>query len=661
MKNDTRSSVFNRNGKARSFSRFSVCIGSVLALNGAWADVGLPPPAQHQGAGFPSEQALRQKGYDPKTGVWRVQSQNNGRPTVTKSGDSIKGTQSKTVTATGNYGEKATIRTTQTQSVNIPKVEKIAGGTLAGLTAAGGAIGSDFAARAYNNAKAGDWGGAAREGFGAVLEGLSKLDFTDFGGGVNRFLDKTGIRPNSSSGQLEQAAQQAAAAQAQAEKGGDLGGAIAAAAAKKAAEGAAEAAKQQEQWQKAKESQKENGLYPVNVIFREESPTGKIYYSNKIYYSYIKGYYGNNNGVNQGGSAKIYLSGVQGQYVYYQFKDKNSSTVGVEASSTFKPDPQKTVENMTLNQKDIKDILERMLNNQQTNHAELMNQLSRLGDAVEKSTESNQFKPMTADSAPYTPQGSNTPQQTRFQINVDGSVSTTIIQRSDLKPNSTLAPTRSEIVPNTTKEQGSPMTPPTSGSSGTPTTPIKPTTPITPENPTTPVKPITPENPTTPTTPITPENPTTPVKPITPENPTTPTTPITPENPTTPTTPDNPTTPNESSKPTGQQGKKQKQEQQKEDFCQNNPNAAQCLEAGDASYEDIQLPEQTIDLDFKPLDVFSNNGTCPAPRAVDFGALGTVEFVFDPLCDLAGKLRPIFISICILTCSYFVYQSVKDL
>ena len=134
MKNDTRSNVHHRHT--------ALCLALSAALFAApvSAEVGLPPPAQHQGAGFPSEQALRQKGYDPKTGVWRVQSQNNGRPTVTKSGDTIKGSQSKTVTATGNYGEKATIRTTQTQSVNIPKVEKIAGGTLAGLTAAGGAI-----------------------------------------------------------------------------------------------------------------------------------------------------------------------------------------------------------------------------------------------------------------------------------------------------------------------------------------------------------------------------------------------------------------------------------------------------------------------------------------------------------------------------------------
>lgn len=612
MKNDTRSSVFNRNGKARSFSRFSVCLGSVLALNGAWADVGLPPPAQHQGSGFPSEQALKQRGYDPKTGVWRVQTQNQGKPTVTKSGDTIKGTQSKTITATGNYGEKGTIKTTQTQSVSIPKVEKIAGGTLAGLTAAGGAIGSDFAARAYKQAQNGDWSGAAREGLGAVLEGLSKLDFTGFGSGVNNFLNKTGIRPNSSSGQLAQAAQQAANAQAQAEQGGNLGGAIAAAAAKKAAEGAAKAAKQAEGWNTsgkllAEASKNKDGSYSQLYLRRVDIGSSSNVRPRKDIEGYawvIDRYNGIYNwGYCQGGVCKGWYKGslpegydkVAG-YVYTPItNDAQLQDARAKVTSQTPAEQQKIIKEMTLNQQDIKDILARMLNNQQTNHEELMKQLSRIGDAVEKSTESNQFTPMTADSAPYTPQGSNTPQQTRFTINADGSISTTIIPRPDLKPNSTTASTRSEIIPTPNKGQDNPA----------------------------------------------------------------PTTPTSPDSPNTPTTPGNPNTPTTPAGQTGQEN--QNQNQERRDFCESNPNAAQCLDAGDSSWEDIQLPEQTIDLDFKPLDVFSNNGTCPAPRAVDFGALGTVEFVFDPLCDLAGKLRPIFIAICILTCSYFVYQSVKEL
>lgn len=619
MKNDTRNRVFTGHGKAPNVSRLSVCLGSLLVVGQAWAEVGLPPPAQHQGAGFPSEQALRQKGYDPKTGVWRVQSQNNGRPTVTKSGDSIRGSQPKTVTATGNYGEIGTIRTTQTQSVNIGRIETIAGGALAGMTAAGGAIGSDFAANAYKNAQDGDWGGAAREAVGAVLEGLSKLDITGLGSGINQFLEKTGIREGASSEQLVQAAQQAATAQAQAERSGDFYKAVEAAAAKKAAEQAAKAAEQaakaaeqaakaakenkpesgkhtfivrwsESAWEKSKDSSKSD-KHVENVVWKSYSaptPSGR---SDSFNYTLQPGWQNFTYTFSNGFKAKFDL----------KFSDAEKYINRSLMISEFPANPENirkttqsniTPEDMMLNQKDIKDILSRMLNNQQTNHAELMNQLSKIGDAVQKSTESNQFTPMTADSAPYTPQGSNTPQQTRFTLNADGSVSTSIIPRPDLKPNSTLAPTRSGIIPTPNKGQD---TPTTTDSPNAPTTPNQPNTPTTPDT------------------------------------------------------------------PTGQQNQNQNQENQKQDFCQQNPNAAQCMPSGDASYEDIHLPEQTIDLNFKPLDVFQSDGTCPAPRSVDFGALGQVEFSYDPLCDLARKLRPIFIAICVLTCAYFVYESVKEL
>ena len=607
MKNDTRSNVHHRHT--------ALCLALSAALFAApvSAEVGLPPPAQHQGAGFPSEQALRQKGYDPKTGVWRVQSQNNGRPTVTKSGDSIKGSQSKTITATGNYGEKATIRTTQTQSVNIPRIEKIAGGTLAGLTAAGGAIGSDFAARAYKQAQNGDWSGAAREGFGAVLEGLSKLDFTDFAGGVNRFLDKTGIRPNSSSGQLAQAAQQAATAQAQAEQGGNLGEAIAAAAAKKAAEGAAAAAKQAEGWTTsgkmlAEASKNKDGSYSQLYLRRIDIRSG----SNVNPKPEIQGYrwqIDKYNGIYNWspvkyatwykGSLPEGYDSVSGAIYTPITNDAQLQDARAKVTSQTPAEQQKIIKEMTLNQKDIKDILERMLNNQQTNHAELMNQLSKIGDSVEKSTTSNEFTPMTADSAPYTPQGSNTPQQTRFTINRDGSITTTIIPRPDLKPNSTLAPTRSEIIPTPNKGQN------------TPTTPNSPNTPTTPDSPNA------------------------------------------------PTTPNSPNTPNQPNSPTGQQN--QNQENQQQNFCQQNPNAAQCMPGGDTTYEDIVLPENTIDLSFSPENVFQTEGVCPQSKSVDLGAFGQVEFSYQPLCDFAAKLRPVLIMMTILTCAWFVYGALEEL
>ena len=87
-----------------------------------------------------------------------MNAQNTGRAEVKKDGGTITGSQPKTVTATGVHGEKAVINTKQTQSVNINRLETVAGGTLAGLTAAGGAIGSDFAASAYKSAKEGGLG-----------------------------------------------------------------------------------------------------------------------------------------------------------------------------------------------------------------------------------------------------------------------------------------------------------------------------------------------------------------------------------------------------------------------------------------------------------------------------------------------------------------------
>ena len=614
MKNDTRSNVHHRHT--------ALCLALSAALFAApvSAEVGLPPPAQHQGAGFPSEQALRQKGYDPKTGVWRVQSQNNGRPTVTKDGGTIKGTQGKTVIVTGKYGEKGVINTKQTQSVSSSKLQNAANGLIAG-NFIGGALkySSPYIENATRALKNGNYGTAAHNlvmSGGAFLDGL-------LGGGLGSVSQAIGrglgtLPSDPSSGQLAQAAQQAATAQAQAEQSGNLGGAIAAAAAKKAAEGAAAAAKQAEGWNTsgkllAEASKKKDGSYSQLYLRRVDIGSGSNVSPKKPIegYSWVIDRYNGiyNWGYCPGGACKGWYKGslpegydkVAG-YVYKPItNDAELQAARAKVTGQTPAEQDKIIKDMTLNQQDIKDILARMLNNQQTNHEELMKQLSRIGDAVEKSTESNQFTPMTADSAPYTPQGSNTPQQTRFTLNADGSVSTSIIPRSDLKPNSTLAPTRSEIIPTPNKGQN------------TPTTPNSPNTPTTPDSPNAPT---------------------------------------TPNQPNTPTTPDT---------PTGQQNQNQNQENQKQDFCQQNPNAAQCMPGGDASYEDIVLPENTIDLDFRPENVFQTEGVCPQPKSVDLGAFGQVEFSYQPLCDFAAKLRPVLIMMTILTCAWFVYGALEEL
>ena len=588
MKNDTRISIFIGYGKAPNISRLFVCLGSLLVVEQAWAEVGLPPPAQHQNAGFPSDQALQRRGYDPKTGVWKVDVQNNGKPTVTKNGGNINGSQGKNVTVTGRYGETGTMNTTVSQNVNVGKVETILGGTLAGATAAGGAIGSDYAAWTYRDIKDGDWAGAARNGVGAILTGLSKLDITGLGAGINSFLDKTGLRTGASNEQISNAIQKAAQAQRQAEAEGNYQKAVANAAAKKAAEAAQKGKAQQEKKENLEEQEK-SGKNVVLVRFREwgggegESVEWKSYKTS--------------HGVGRSDVGNFHLYDIHSS-ISYKYSDdltisyspKFPGKYGRFLSISFYPNSELNRQNIInnndsvgtndfmLTQKEMLDILKRMLENNQTNHAELMNQLAKMG-AMNQSAEPSTFSPDTALSAPYTPEGSSTPQQTRFKMNQDGTVGVDYVPRPDLKPNSPEAPNKPEK-----------------------------TTPSRQESPD---------------------------------------------------TPNSPNKPNQPNNPTGQQN--QNQENQNQDFCKQNPNTAQCIPIGDSSYEDIKLPEQTIDLNFKPLDVFQSDGKCPAPRSVDFGALGQVEFSYDPLCDLARKLRPIFIAICVLTCAYFVYESVKEL
>ena len=593
MKNNApRNSIFNCR---RPLS--VLLLGVVVPHAQVNADVPPPPPVQHQNAGFPSAQKLEQMGYNRETGVWKVQTNPTGKPTVSSGGGQITGTQGQRVTVTDRYGNKATVNTQVTQRVNSGRVEAAIGGTLAGLTAAGGAIGSDFAASAYKNAKEGDWGGFARDSFGAVLEGLSKLDFTGLGGGINQFLDKTGIREGASAGQLNPASAKAAAAQAQAERAGDFRAAVANAAAAKAAQGAAGAVKKAEAEKKAEKEANAKGLYRYDIVLEFSNNKNGKYYKNYVAYSTEK---------NDRAWGRVTVSNIS----WWNYSNRDSVTFWLGQHFTPKeievkvnvpkdtyteinlrsypagspdiPDAAKNAgqvnqSDFVLNQKEMLDILKRMLENNQTNHAELMNQLAKMGNVVPDSTTSTEFTPATATTAPYTPSGSNTPQQTQITINRDGSMTTSIIPRNDLVPNSPQAPTRSALIPN---------------------------------------------------------NPSTPTTPTSPTSPTTPTTPNSPNNTSTPITPDNPTVPN-----------KPKEDQPPQE---------------NTAYEDPDIPTQTVDLDFKPADIFSVDGVCPEPRTVDFGMFGQHEFSYQPLCDFASRIRPILILITIVSCSFFVYSSLKE-
>ncbi len=601
MKNNApRNSIFNCR---RPLS--VLLLGLVVPHAQVNADVPPPPPVQHQNAGFPSAQKLEQMGYNSNTGVWKVQTNPTGKPTVSSGGGQITGTQGQRVTVTDGYGNKATVNTQVTQHVGVGKLQTAANAAIVG-GAYGAAVGSatkQYGQLLANQINSGNYEGALQTGFNMGSHMLDNF----LGGaltGIKSFTDGMGWTGKSnyeiSQEQLKQIAAQQQAAQAQAEKAGDFSGAVAHAAAKKAAEAAAKAKAAQEAAQ-LPPTKNENGKtkYRYFVRFNETAlrmdKNGNWVEGCCKHTQWVSGYsdspignYDDLNFLNNKGS-KEFKYRIKGTDILLNYKFKFTGdkdyydTVGVSVYDFDSkiPDeeirPEVNTKDFQLTQQEMLDILKRMLENQQTNHAELMNQLAKMGNVVPDSTTSTEFTPTTATTAPYTPSGSNTPQQTQITINKDGSVTTSVIPRSDLVPNSPQAPTRSSLIPN---------------------------------------------------------NPSTPTTPTSPTSPTTPTTPTSPNNPSTPITPDNPTVPN-----------KPKEDQPPQE---------------NTAYEDPDIPTQTVDLDFKPADIFSVDGVCPEPRSVDFGMFGQHEFSYDPLCDFARKLRPILILITIVSCSFFVYSSLKD-
>lgn len=598
MKNNApRNSIFNRR---RPLS--VLLLGVVVPYAQVRADVPPPPPppVNHQNAGFPSAQKLEQMGYNRETGVWKVQTNPTGKPTVSSGGGQITGTQGQRVTVTDAYGNKATVNTQVTQRVNTGRIEAAIGGTLAGLSASGRAIGSDYAAWAYRDIKAGDWGDAARNSVGAILSGLEALDITGFGYGINNFLDKTGIRSSSSGQQLGQIAAQQQQAQAQAERAGDFSAAVVNAAAAKAATAAAEAERAEELAKEQLKPKIENGKVLKPFLIRieetgyryaangnggellESNPEWTIAYLENdggrlIYgYSYSQKEWGETVNINADGFKTTYKfkhkdtpryisNGVYKGYYDIGLSVKaypvNSSNIRILTD----PNPK----DFMLNQQEVAGILNRMLEDQNTNHAELMKQLAKLGGVIDQATTANSFTPATALSETFTPEGSNVPQQTLFKLDDKGNVTATAIPRPDLKPNSSQAPARQPVAPAPTVGHNN-VTPAPSEQNG------------------------------------------------------------------------------EQTAPSGQQTRPETE--------------AGGNDHENYDYEDLIIPERDIDLGkLKPVDAFATDGVCPSGVNVQMGLLGTIDVNYDEACRILRLLRPIIILATMITCSMMAYAAVKEL
>ena len=591
--NDTRSLFYSRCFALRSRLLVLVCFGAqVLNPLTAFAEVGLPPPAQHQNAGFPSDQALQRRGYDPKTGVWKVDVQNNGKPTITKNGSDFSGSQGKNVTVTGRYGETGTMNTTVNQRVGTGRLQTAAN-TVIVANAVNNSYTKNYAAEAAKAFKNGDYLQAAHNSImtlGATLDGILGGAIRDIATGIGNGLKQP---------------QQYEQAQRQAEAEGNYQKAVAQAAAKKAAE-AAQKAQQQDQKkkeeQKKDEEAKKNGMIKYQLIVNINGS-----YQNYVFYSKfdvnINGSQGNtlNNSpaylgrfvshvdidIPNSSPSRISVSTPSDKHVYVYYKSYKEGTVPeAEKEKVAQNQSQVKTEDFMLTQKEMLDILKRMLENNQTNHAELMNQLSKMG-VMNQSAEPSTFSPDTALSAPYTPEGSSTPQQTRFKMNQDGTVGVDYVSRPDLKPNSPEAPNKPEK-----------------------TTPSRQESPDTPNAPN---------------------------------------------------SPNSPNTPNESNSPNSPNNQ-QTPKQQENGLCSLFPNIAACADMGNAEEKDLNIPQNDQDIGtLKPLEHFQTDGVCPRPQSFDFGLFGRFEMGYDTICDIARKIRPILILICMISCSWAAWSAVKEL
>ena len=491
--NDTRSLFYSRRFALCSRLLVLVCFGAqVLNPLTAFAEVGLPPPVQHQNAGFPSDQALQRRGYDPKTGVWKVDVQNNGKPTVTKNGGNINGSQGKTVTVTGRYGETGTMNTTVNQRVGTGRLQTAAN-TVIVANAVNNSYTKNYAAEAAKAFKNGNYLQAAHNSImtlGATLDGILGGAIRDIATGIGNGLKEP---------------QQYEQSQRQAEAEGNYQKAVAQAAAKKAAE-AAQKAQQQEQQKKEEkkrdEEAKAKGLYAYDLILMKtfqpniyKSEVSTTYKSYKVYSNnsslgiYSNGFITNDNfynvihtGLENPSKISLEIGNLPvNSRIYYELRSypAGSPDIPNEAKNTGEVNSS----DFMLTQKEMLDILKRMIENNQTNHAELINQLAKMG-VMNQSAEPSTFSPDTALSAPYTPEGSSTPQQTRFKMNQDGTVGVDYVPRPDLKPNSPEAPNKPEKT--TPSRQESSDTPNAPNSPNSPNTPNEPNSPNSPNNQQTP-------------------------------------------------------------------------------------------------------------------------------------------------------------------------------
>ena len=94
-------------------------------------------------------------------------------------------------------------------------------------------------------------------------------------------------------------------------------------------------------------------------------------------------------------------------------------------------------------------------------------------------------------------------------------------------------------------------------------------------------------------------------------------------------------------------------------LCKVFPNILACDELPEKEEPNLEIPKETIDLNFTPDNSFKEYGECPAP--VTFQALGTeYKISLEPACNLAAMMRPFIIAMAWLVASFFVVRVVRN-
>ena len=406
-------------------------------------------------------------GYDPKSGVWRVQETNRGKPTVKRDGGNITGTQGRNVTVTGKYGEKVNLNTSVNQTASTGKIQTAF--AAAGIGSSAVRAVEDDGGRFSTHFSNGEYGKAAMAAARAVGNFFDGFFTGGLGGYIAEKFEGDNVFNHYKYEELANSAQamynyakDLQAAQAQAEREGKLAEALAAAQAQKIAQEAAESANREQKQQEAVKKQAEGKTIWVlkfsyiadgksspeySLLYTEQLPTDtsvSLTYSEGNLYSYSQP----QSSLNRFAPKKIPdKSFAIGFLTFEKWEGQKYPELPFDTTK------------LPLTESEIADILRRMLESNQTNHAELMRQLSMMGNVVSESTTNITYNQTTAKSAPYTPQGSNQAQQTQATVHPDGSVTTSIIPRPDLKPDSSQAPTRQPVTPETPSQPSTPQNP----------------------------------------------------------------------------------------------------------------------------------------------------------------------------------------------------------